>query len=103
MSQAKVDKHKKEKKNRAKTIRIQKLKTATWIVVISLGLGALIGIPLGKGIYKHQKKLAAQNAKISSLQYDNWFNELWAENYSDLYAGMDFVESEDASTTDAAE
>ena len=103
MSQAKVDKHKKEKKNRAKTIRMQKLKTAIWVTIISLGVGALVGIPLGKGIYKYQKKKAEQNATISSLQYSSWFDELWANNYADLYAGMDFVEDEDASTTDAAE
>ena len=100
MSQAKVDKHKKEKKNRAKTLRIQKAKTALWVVVISLGLGALIGIPLGKGVYKYQKKQAEQNATISSLQYSSWFDTYWAENFADLYAEVDFV-GEDASVTDA--
>ena len=101
MSQAKVDKHKKEKKNRAKEIRKQKLKTALWVVVLSVGLGALVGIPLGRGIYKYQKRKAEQNKTVSSLQYNTWFDNMWAEEYSDLYAGMDFVEADDASATDA--
>ena len=101
MSQAKVDRYKKEKKNRARTMKLQKVKTAVWVVIISLGLGALIGIPLGRGIYKYQKKQAEAHKTISSLQYDSWFNDLWVENYSDLYTGMDFVEDNDASSTDA--
>ena len=58
MSQEKVDRYKKEKQNRAKTLKRKKIKKALAVFILSLGVGALIGIPLGKHIYKVQKEEA---------------------------------------------
>ena len=95
MSQAKVDKYKEQKKNRAKTMKLNKIKKALVIFVVALGIGALIGIPLGKYIYKQQKEAAARNATISSLEFEDWFNKKWAGEYSDMFVS--------ASETDAEE
>ena len=84
MSQEKVDKYKEEKKNRKKTIKLQKIKKALIVLVLSLGVGALIGIPLGKYIYKVQKEIAEKNKTIVSTQYNEWFENYWNENYGYL-------------------
>ena len=47
MSQAKVDKYKEEKKNRAKTLKKKKIAKVAGILIAALGVGAIIGIPLG--------------------------------------------------------
>ena len=81
MSQEKVDRHKKEKKNRAKVMRMQKVKKAIAVFICSLGVGALIGIPLGKYIYKVQKEKAEANKTIVASEYDAWFENHWNEKY----------------------
>ena len=60
MSQEKVDKYKEEKKNRKKTMKINKVKKLGAVLLASLGVGAIIGIPLGTGLYKYQKKQAEE-------------------------------------------
>ena len=101
MSQEKVDRYKKEKKTRTRDIKIKKIKKAILIFILALGVGGLVGIPLGKMIYKYEKKKAEQNATISSLHYDEWFDEYWVDNYSDFFVGNTY--EDDASATDAAQ
>ena len=108
MSQEKVDRYKKEKKNRKKTMKVNRIKKALLILVASLGLGALIGIPLGKYIYKVQKEEADRHRTISSLEYNTWFDNYWSENYADLTAAddlqkmLDEFNAQQASVTDAS-
>ncbi len=100
MSQAKVDRYKKEKKNRAKEIKLNKLKKAFTVFIIALLLGAVIGIPLGKAIYRYEKKKAEEHATISSLHYGEWFDQYWVDNYSDFFVGNTYT-SEEATEGDA--
>ena len=105
MSQQKVDKYKEEKKNRKKTMRIQKVKQAIGVLVVSLGIGALVGIPLGKYLYKYQKTKEAKHRTKAASDYDTWFEEKWAEDYSQIGANEDLQklldEFNNASATDA--
>ncbi|MBP3233000.1 MAG: hypothetical protein J6M65_01055 [Eubacterium sp.] len=101
MSQAKVDKYKKEKKNRSRTMKLNKIKKAVAIFVVALGIGAIVGIPLGKYIYKEQKAAEARNATIKKDEYDAWFDKKWAGEYSDLFASV--ATAGDASATEADE
>ncbi len=105
MSQQKVDKYKEEKKNRKKTMRIQKVKQAIGVLVVSLGIGALVGIPLGKYLYKYQKAQEAKHRTIAASDYDTWFEEKWAEDYGQIGVNEDLQklldEFNNASATDA--
>ena len=83
MSQAKVDKYKEEKKNRAKTIKRQKFAKVVGVLVAALGVGAIIGIPLGKYIYNERKAEEARHRTIATANLDTWFEEYWGKNYSD--------------------
>ncbi len=115
MSQEKVDKYKKEKKNRKKTMKLNKIKKALIVLVASLGLGALIGIPLGKYIYKEQKEEADRHRTISSIEYETWFDSYWDEKYGALASASELQQKidefnaasnsseSDASESDAAE
>ena len=101
MSQAKVDKHKHEKKNREKIKRRKKIKQAITVFIAAIAIGALIGVPLGRKIYKENKKRedakAAEAAKyISSDDLNSWLDQYWVDNYSDLYSGISFATSNDA-------
>ncbi|MCR5228030.1 MAG: hypothetical protein K6E27_12585 [Eubacterium sp.] len=106
MSQEKVDKYKEEKKNRKKTIKINKIKKLAGVLVVSLGIGAVIGIPLGKGIYNYQKKQAELHRTIASSEYSAWFDEKWSKDYSDIEASQKLQDLMDqlnsATVTDAA-
>ena len=102
MSQAKVDKYKEEKKNRAKIMKRNKIKKVIAIFVCALGLGALIGIPVGKKVYSYEKEKAARNATITALDFDDWFNKKWAGDYSALFANANSLDDMLISTaTDA--
>ena len=101
MSQAKVDKRKLEKKNRAKILRRKKIKQALAIFIAAIAIGALIGVPLGRKIYKENKKRedakAAEAAKyVSSDDLNSWLDEYWVDNYSDIYSGISFATNNDA-------
>lgn len=89
MSQAKVDKHKEEKKNRAKTLRNQRIKKAALVFVGALGLGAIIGIPIGKFAYKEMKEREAEHRMVDSADYDTWFNDYWNKQYGDKFVSSD--------------
>lgn len=107
MSQAKVDKYKKEKQNRAKVIKKKKVKKVAVILVGAALVGTLIGYPLGKYLYKvsYEKRMA--DATISAGLYDYWFAEHWAANYADMFATDEELLAEylstntDATATDA--
>jgi hypothetical protein len=112
MSQQKVDKYKEEKKNRKKTLKLQKVKKALAVLIVSLGIGAIIGIPLGKVIYKYQKAEAEKHKTIEATAYGQWFDEMWADSYAHLGSNSDAElqklledyynsSSTDASATDA--
>jgi hypothetical protein len=101
MSQEKVDRYKKEKKNRDKTKRRKKIKQTIGIFLAAIALGALIGVPLGRKIYKENKKKedakAAEAAKyVSSDDLNSWLDSYWVDNYSDLYTGITFATGTDA-------
>ena len=109
MSQEKVDAYKKEKKNRAKIMKRKKIKKALAVFILSLGVGALIGIPLGKHIYKVQKEEAELNKTIKASEYETWFEKYWGENIDlgsnavskeDLQKMLDSATVSDASATD---
>ena len=108
MSQEKVDRYKKEKKNRAKTMKLNKIKKAVGIFVAALGLGAIIGIPLGRHIYKVQKEEAEKHKTISASSYETWFADKWDKEYASLFtSAQDLQEMLDdyatASDADAEE
>ncbi|MBQ6231716.1 MAG: hypothetical protein IJJ74_11450 [Eubacterium sp.] len=101
MSQQKVDRYKEEKKNREKTKRRKKIKQTIAIFLAAIALGAMIGVPLGRKIYKENKKKedakAAEAAKyVSADDLNSWLDSYWVENYSDLYTGITFATSTDA-------
>ncbi len=104
MSQAKVDKYKEEKKNRSKIMKRNKIKKVLLVLVTALGLGAIIGIPLGKFIYNKQKEIEAKNRTIATAEYDNWFEKKWAGEYAETFksAAQDKID-EFNSASDAAE
>lgn len=111
MSQAKVDRYKKEKKNRAKEIRKKKIKKVIWVFVGAILVGGAIGYPLGKKLYKVSAEKRKAEATINSELYDYWSQQYWAANHAgimgideDLLDSLDDVSSDtdaEASDTDA--
>lgn len=109
MSQEKVDRYKKEKKNRSKVMKHRRIRKTIIVslitIVLAAGIGALIGIPLGRKIYRDQKKKEKAKSVISTAEFSSWFDYNWVENHSDVFVGMDFVsnteEPSEASGNDA--
>ncbi len=110
MSQQKVDKYKEEKKNRKKTIKLNRVKKALIVFVTCLGVGAIIGIPLGKKLYKYQKEEAKKHATIAANEYEGWFDKNWNEKYANISSNNDLQQlldqfnsasDADATSTDA--
>ncbi len=100
MSQAKVDRYKKEKKNRAKEIKKKKVIKAVWVIVIALFVGACIGYPLGKKLYKVNAEKRKANETVTTAYYDAWMSNYWKANYSEKL-GLASGDTEDATGTDA--
>ena len=111
MSQQKVDQHKEDKKKReakkkehqitslhlnSYDVRRNKVLKAITVFVLALAVGAGLGIPIGKGVYNYQKKQSAKYATISSLEYSDWFDKYWVDNYSDYFTGGTFATGQDA-------
>ena len=85
MSQAKVDKYKEEKKNRQKTMKLTRIRNGAIIVVVFMGIGALIGIPIGKKAYNMKQEKDAANATISADKFDLFFKEYYVANYATFF------------------
>ncbi len=104
MSQEKVDKYKEEKKNRAKTIKKNKVKKALGICLACLLAGAAIGVPIGKFAYNRHQAEIKRNATIPAGDFENWFNKYYVGNYSDLFQGFSTTDATgtDASASDAS-
>ncbi len=101
MSQAKVDRHKEEKKDREKLNRKAKVKKVLGIFLFALILGAVIGFPVGKWIYNYkQEHQDKEEVFMSANEYEDWFNNYWVEKYSDLYTGSEIASTEEGSPTD---
>ncbi len=101
MSQAKVDKYKKEKKNRVKNIKRKKAKKVAGILVLYLLIACAIGYPLGKQLYKVSVEHRKANATIDSGLYQYWVQEYWNTTYGAYWDSDDLATETDATSTDA--
>ncbi len=99
MSQAKVDKYKEEKKNRAKNVKKARVKRVVKVLIGAAIVGIIIGFPLGRILYKHNYNQRMEKATISATIYDYWFNEYWGLHHSDKFvtdsANEDAISQED--------
>jgi hypothetical protein len=95
MSQEKVDRYKKEKKNRAKNIKKKKIRNAVTIIVLAGLVGAAIGVPIGKKVYEVSAAKKAANATVSAALYDSWFDQFWVTNGYSERVGFDTDDTED--------
>ena len=86
MSQEKVDKYKEEKKKRPKMVKRARRRKIAGIFIAAGLIGAIIGYPLGKGLYKHTVAARRANATVDSGNYDIWFDQYYTKNYSYLLA-----------------
>lgn len=98
MSQAKVDKYKKEKKNRAKNVKRKRAKKIAGILVLYLLIASAIGYPLGRQLYKVSVEHRKANATIDSGLYQYWIQEYWNTTYGVYWDSDDDLATE----TDAA-
>ncbi len=97
MSQAKVDKYKKEKKSRNKRLKHKRIRNfiISMIFVFFVSMG--IGYPLGKYLYKKSYEKRMANATISAASYDYWAQQYIDGEYSYLFS----TEAETATPSDA--
>ncbi len=105
MSQAKVDKYKEEKKNRAK---LAKKKRRNKLIAVFAGaavIGAIIGYPLGKVLYKKSVEKREETATIVATAFDYWSQQYWSANYDEMFDfsayEADGTETIDATASDA--
>ena len=102
MSQKKVDRYKLEKKNRQRDMKKAKVKKVLLIFLFAMILGALIGIPLGRWIYNYKTThVKEEEVFISSNEYEDWFNQYWVDNYSDLVTGASLATEQNTGDTTA--
>ena len=101
MSQAKVDKYKEEKKNRAKQIKKKRRKKLVTIFVLAGMLGAIIGYPLGKVLYKKSVEKREASATIVAGSFDYWSQQYWAANYAGIVDFSALDSDGTATSTDA--
>lgn len=100
MSQAKVDRYKKEKKNREKQIKKKRITKSIWVIIIALFIGACIGYPLGKKLYKVNAERRKANETVAVGYYDVWMQNYWNANYAGTL-GFTVDSGEEATDTDA--
>lgn len=101
MSQAKVDKYKKEKKNRAKMIKRQHARRIAGLFILVAVIGCAIGFPLGRKLYKISVEHRNATATVSTELYPYWMQQYWSTNYSGYWASEDTASDTDVSATDA--
>ena len=102
MSQEKVDRNKLAKKNRERDKKKAKVKKVLLIFLFAMILGALIGIPLGRWIYNYKTThVKEEDVFISANDYEDWFNQYWVDNYSDLVTGASLATEADTGNTTA--
>lgn len=77
MSQAKVDKYKEEKKNRGKKIKRKHARDYALVIIGFAALGAAIGYPFGRFLYKQNLHKRQAKARVEAAQYDYWFDKQW--------------------------
>ena len=99
MSQKKVDKYKEEKKNRAKKLKKKRVREYALVIIGFAALGAAIGYPFGRFLYRQNYNKRKANAKVEAAQFDYWFNKEWQANISGTL-GYE-VTFEDATASDA--
>ena len=97
MSQAKVDRYKKEKKNREKELKKKRAKKYVVVVVLALLVGAGVGYPLGRKLYKVNAERRAANETISTSFYYSYLENYWDSKYTGT---LGFPEPESNSETD---
>lgn len=85
MSQAKVDKYKKEKKNREKKIKIKKIRNTLIYMVLVFVVSMGIGYPLGQFLYKKSYEKRMANATVDASSYDYYVQQYISSNYGDLF------------------
>jgi len=71
------------------------------VLLAALFVGAGIGYPLGKKIYKVSYEERKANATISADAYNYWSLQYWNENYYGIAGGGDSMDSPTATETDA--
>ncbi len=98
MSQAKVDKYKKEKKNRSKTIKRRKIRNFLLVMLLVFVVSMCIGYPLGKFLYKKSYEKRMANATIEASAYNYWAQQYIYGNY-----GHYFVDEEEPIVSTTAE
>lgn len=81
MSQAKVDKYKEEKKNRAKNMKKAKTKQFLMAICFSILIGIGVGYPLGRIWYGNYAKNRAANATISEAAFNSWSQIVWNDHF----------------------
>ncbi len=101
MSQTKVDKYKKEKKNRAKTIKKQKRNQYIKVCICAGILGGILGYPIGRMIYKQSVKDQAERRTVLAQNFDAYTDQYWFDNYAGVTGLNDYDATEDASTEEA--
>ncbi|MBE5931950.1 MAG: hypothetical protein E7263_00835 [Lachnospiraceae bacterium] len=94
MSQAKVDKYKKEKKNRAKNVKKARVKKVVNTLLVAAVIGIIIGFPLGKIMYNHYYDKKMEKATISTAIFDYWFQEYWDLHHAEKFGVEEVVDQE---------
>ena len=100
MSQAKVDKYKKEKKNREKFKKRKKIRNIFLLILGAFAVGGVIGYPLGQYLYKVSYEKRLENATIEATAYTYWVQKYWDDNYYGIMGG-NYLEDIISTDTDA--
>jgi hypothetical protein len=98
MSQSKVERRKLEKKNRAKTMKKQKIKKVVGWSVFGVIVGCILAATVGMKIYKSIPKY------VEAEKLNAFVTETWVEKgYSDLFTSDDTATDTDADEEDVDE
>lgn len=104
MSQAKVDKYKKERKNRAKAIKKKRIRNFILLMLLLFCVSMAIGYPLGRFLYKKSYEKRMENSTISVQSYYYWSQQYMDSEYGYLFSTEDTsIPTEDTSDTEESE